>query len=320
MKHPPYHLRVNKAIDRFLLIDLLWVLQRRCDLSNYTYYGLGGPFLEDCRLINQFFPRMRICSIEEDEQTYLRQEYHKFTRNLYLEHKDLEDFLFEFSGEDREIFWLDFPNMKYKLFCEFSDVLTKVGEYSIIKMTVNAELRSYRINSSPKRRTCMDKFREEYGNVLPTSFDESCFSNSSDYVRLIQDMVRIQTDRALPAHARGNIFQLLNSSYYSDGTTMLSVTGIVVPIDKVSDIRQLFENWEFANLDWNTPLNIDIPILSIKERLKLERLLPSLDSECSDLSDALGYQIDPGRAAHKNMLSQYRDFHRFYPTFAKIVV
>ena len=28
MKHPPYHLRVNKAIDRFLLVDILDILKR----------------------------------------------------------------------------------------------------------------------------------------------------------------------------------------------------------------------------------------------------------------------------------------------------
>ena len=27
MKHPPYHLRVNKAIDRFLLIEILDILK-----------------------------------------------------------------------------------------------------------------------------------------------------------------------------------------------------------------------------------------------------------------------------------------------------
>ena len=29
MKHPPYHLRVNKAIDRFLLIEILDRLKRK---------------------------------------------------------------------------------------------------------------------------------------------------------------------------------------------------------------------------------------------------------------------------------------------------
>ncbi len=36
MKHPPYHLRVNKAIDRFLLIEILDIMKKYCDISNYT--------------------------------------------------------------------------------------------------------------------------------------------------------------------------------------------------------------------------------------------------------------------------------------------
>ena len=82
MRHPPYHLRVNKAIDRFLLVQIIDILKRYCEISDYTYYGFGGPFLEDCRLIHNRCPEIKIVSIEKNEHTFKRQEFHRFSKNF----------------------------------------------------------------------------------------------------------------------------------------------------------------------------------------------------------------------------------------------
>ena len=58
MKHPPYHLRANKAADRLILMETITRVTRALSASmdDYTYYGFGGPFLEDFKLIRKFFP------------------------------------------------------------------------------------------------------------------------------------------------------------------------------------------------------------------------------------------------------------------------
>ena len=92
MRHPPYHLRVNKAIDRFLLVEILDILKRHCDdISDYTYYGFGGPFLEDCKLIHNRYREIKIVSIEKNEQTFKRQRFHQFSKNLELRQEDFEN-------------------------------------------------------------------------------------------------------------------------------------------------------------------------------------------------------------------------------------
>ena len=50
MRHPPYHLRTNKAVDRLLLVELLRVLE--ANGGPFSYYSLGGPFLEDLRVMD----------------------------------------------------------------------------------------------------------------------------------------------------------------------------------------------------------------------------------------------------------------------------
>ena len=65
MKQPPYHLRPNKAVDRLALVEAIKRLGRMGDLSEYTYYGLGGPYLEDFRLLYELCPEIKMVSIEE---------------------------------------------------------------------------------------------------------------------------------------------------------------------------------------------------------------------------------------------------------------
>ena len=130
-------------------------------------------------------------------------------------------------------------------------------------------------------------------------------------------MLEIAAQQALPASGE-SVFQLLNSSYYRDSLQMLSVTGIVCNKNKVSEIRQWFENWEFTNLKWAPPHKIDVPILSVKERLHLERYLPTGDPTGSALSEVLDYSID-GDEKHEK-LKQYEEYYRYYPYFARVSI
>ena len=138
MRHPAYHLRPNKAVDRLTLIEVLRRLANRWDLADYTYYGLGGPFLEDFRLLREFFPQVRQVCIERDEHTYRRQEFHRPARHIRLVKSDFGGFLTEFHGGPRAVFWLDYTDLRYERFDEFMDVLGKVGNGSVVKLTLRA--------------------------------------------------------------------------------------------------------------------------------------------------------------------------------------
>ena len=234
MKHPPYHLRVNKAIDRFLLVDILDILKRHCDISNYTYYGLGGPYLEDCRLIHARCPEVQIVSIEGDNHTFKRQEFHRFTKNLKLINEDFSDFFLDFSSSNEAIFWLDYIDRGLKRFSEFSGVLGEVWENSVVKITIPAERDGQHLKD----------FKEQYPKMLPPLTSQYDIYEASGLVKLLQDMLQLVAQQAL--RASGSVFQLLNSSYYKDSSQMLSVTGIVCNKDKVSEIQQWFKDWKFS--------------------------------------------------------------------------
>ena len=308
MKHPPYHLRVNKAIDRFLMVDILDRLKRHCDISDYTYYGFGGPYLEDCRLIHDRCPEIQIVSIENNEQTFKRQEFHRFTKNLEIRYEDFADFLLNFSSSGREIIWLDYIDREYSRFNEFKDILGKVSENSVVKITIRAE----------RDKQNLTKFKEQYPKMLPSLTPQDDINEAPKLVKLLQDMLQIAAQRALPASGE-SVFQLLNSSYYKDSSQMLSVTGIVCNKNEVSEIQQWFTDWAFLNLTWENPREINVPILSIKERLHLEQHMPTSDITGHTLSDALGYKIDNSKE-HIKKLKQYEEYYQYYPYFARVSI
>src|SRR5688572_13337398 len=114
MSHPPYHLRLNKAIDRFILIEEIRKLEKISSLSlnAYTYYGLGGPYLEEFRILSELCPDLNMVSIEKDIETLKRQKFHLPCKTLRLESGEMKSFLNNYDAQDeKSIFWLDYTKL-----------------------------------------------------------------------------------------------------------------------------------------------------------------------------------------------------------------
>ncbi|MFO8014557.1 MAG: O-methyltransferase [Phycisphaerae bacterium] len=327
MKHPPYQLKPNKAVDRFLLAETLKRLQPYLEVDSCAYYGFGGPFLDDFRLLGERFPGLRMVSIERDQKTYARQKFHLPSSSVRLLKKQLSDFLTTYSKEERSIFWLDYTDMKLARFQEFREALVRVAPPSVVKITLRARgedwlpqslgthLEAEAYEKAKERR--LDRFERRFDEILASGPREEDFLPAR-FPGLVQRMLRIACEKALPAQT-GVVFQILSSCTYSDRTQMLSVTGLVCPEDDLGDAKACMEGWKFANLEWGDPKNVDVPNLSIKERLSLESLLPCTADAGKLLRKAIGYDIGDSRAKSERGLQQYADFYEYYPQFAKVM-
>lgn len=310
MRHPPYPLRPNKAIDRYMLIEALKLLARPEDLKGYTYYGFGGPYLEDLRLLHEHFPKIKLVSFEEDAETHKRQFFHAPCSGIRLLKTDFKSFLAQNALEgSKSIFWLDYLGLQYGAFEEFKEVLEKVLPGSIIKVTVRAEPNDYDGKS--------DEFKRKFEAVLPSS-SAAPPMRFDQFVQLLQEMFQIASQQALPS-ASGQTFLPIYSSCYSDGTGMFSICGIVCTRETLADNRAKFKDHRIANLDWGKPTRLDVPFLSTKERLRLQEHLPCPKDSGAVLSKALGYFIDNGKAKSERKLQDYANFYRYYPYFIKAI-
>jgi hypothetical protein len=334
MKHPPYHLRMNKAVDRFIFIELLRELLSLKDgfkLEDATYCSLAGPFLEDHKLIYEFFPKMELVSVESNPQTVKRQRLHKFTSKVTINPVSLSEYLDINQPKGTEVFWLDYIFLGGAQLDEFGRVLERVNEGSVVKITVPCDTKEtpFATNGDTyvdeestlkrKRQQYLDKFVSEFSSFLSTSVDHSDFSRPKKHLDPVQSMIKVQSQRSLSA-VKGDLrYQILSSSYYNDGTQMLSVAGIVVDKEKTNLVRSHFDHWEFKNLDWDPPKQIRVPALSLKERLKLEEHLPIGISAETGLTGLLGYLIEDDPGDSEDSLRQYDRFCRYYPVFAKVI-
>lgn len=320
MNPPPYHLRVNKAADRFALIEAIRRLNKLDgNLEEYTYYGLGGPYLEDMRLLYEFCPEIPMVSIEENEEVYKRQDFHRPCASdiLQLERSDVRSYIAIYDANDRKsIFWLDYTRLDYTYFDDFITLLGKVASGSMVKITLRADPRYYWYNPKSVKRKKVEEFRSKFAGVMPSQSAYPPWAPNG-FAFLLQEMLRIAAEQALPPVATRLGFHPVSSFYYSDGTWMFTLTGVIWSRDDTAAVERAFDSWEFANLTWTGPKLIDIPDLSTKERLLLQRCLPCSGSRGATLLTELGYLIDEDIPQTEAALDQYAAFHRYFPYFLK---
>lgn len=328
MRHPPYHLRPKKAIDRILLLKAIEKVGSLYPWDRCEYFGFGGPFLDDVRVICDRFPNLRFVSIESSSHTHKRQEFHKNTKNLELVNKDLNSYLkHDFPSGDRCIFWLDYTDLKPRRLDEFMALLPLVAPVSIVKISLQASVEYDRDRRSAAHflpppvvehlaKSWVEDFQRQFDDYLPRTLAPGDFEGGR-FPSIVQEMLQIAASKALPA-AAGLRFQPVHSCSYADAVQMYSLTGVICEQEQSTAIQQLFRGWRHANLDWSPPQRIDVPLLSVKERLLLEKHLPIKDGTGRQLHRVLGYNVDDGSASSRRKLKQYEEFYQYFPLFAKL--
>ena len=312
LSQPAYHLRPNKAVDRFLLGEVIQRMRAFGSLSEYTYYGFGGPYLEDFRYLYERHEDLTMVSLEQDSEIVKRQRFHLPSRKLHLREVSFGDFLeaYEPNGE-KAIFWLDYTRLSVDDIDDFMVLLQTAEKLSVVKISLRAQSSDY--HGKP------GVFEERFKEFIPTGVAEPR-QRLEDFAIVIQDMVRIAVEKALRGFT-GIIFQPISSFCYRDTSGMFTLTGIICREDDEYRIRSTFGDWEFANFDWNPPRRIDVPMLSTKERLHLQNVIPCDDSAIKMLQFALGYALDGSgtEATTLEQLKQYASFHRQYPYFIRAI-
>ena len=320
MSSPAYHLRPNKAADRFALMEAIRRLPRLGDggLEEYTYIGLGGPYLEDFRQLYEFFPDMSMVSIESEEEVYKRQKFHRPFRSLKLIKDEVSSYIKRYDpGANKSIFWLDYTGLEYSFFQDFEALLGTVAENSMIKVTLRSDPGEYWTHRPPQlKKEKAETFRRKFERIMP---DPSATPPilAGNFAYFLQEMLQVATEQALPPAASIRTFVPVSSFYYSDGTCMFTLTGIVCETARKHDVERAYMDWEFANLAWDPPKKIAVPVLSTKERLHLQRLLPTKTARGRRLRKRLGYLIENNVNRTEAALEQYAAFHRYSPYFIR---
>lgn len=318
----PYHLRQNKTIERSLFIDLLSRVARYRNISDYTYIGFGGPFLEDFKLLHSALRIEKMVSIEGNKNVASRQNFNLPLSCIEIRNQLSGEFLTNYEFHGPCITWFDYaiPNQLAEQLAETQSLISKLTAGDIFKITLNASPEPL---GRPTDETDLKVFRAEVAarrlaDYGPAVIDPDSMT-AAKFPTLLLHALHSACKRGVEGDGRLYI-QPLSAFAYKDGQQMLTATGIVLNhADKDAFFSHTRLNfWVYKNLDWLKPLLISIPDLSPKERLHIESLLPG--KEAKEIHDSLGYFVGQTEREANELLENFINYYRLSPSYSRILM
>jgi hypothetical protein len=321
----PYHLRPNKAIDRYAFLELLSKIDKYSSISQYKYIGFGGHSLEDFKYIHSRFGLGNMLSIEGDPDVYNRQKFNQPHNCIHCLQKSSGDFINEFQRTEETIIWLDYMRHKElrKQIEEFQATISKLELLDIIKITVNSHAAAYVQSQEDMKELELQDARIRHlktglGEIFPAAEVTVDMMTEKRFPEALHLVLKYAANLAMVGQ-NDIYFQPLTAFSYKDGHHMLTVTGIILERTEKQDFldKTNIYTWELSNIDWKPPRRINVPDLTIKERLYIDSCLPKF--EAKTIQDELGFLFDSKESVSLEMLETYVLFYRHSPYFSRIV-
>lgn len=321
----PYRLRPNKAVDRELFLSLLIRLAVTLKIESYRYVGLGGPFLEDFRLVHARLGISDMVCVESEESVHLRQKFNRPVDCIECVHDTLENYIDSVDFEKPVIVWFDYtdPGKITDQIERFSRTISEVPIGSVLRVTLNANPTSLGNpapgelavevgdlgRSSSKKKTIqewrLERFRERLGTLFPSGLKED-WMTFKNFGRSVLRALYLAVEReALSLPDRRIVWAL--ATHYADGQPMATAALLVCPPD-ASQFEELVKGWEYFSMP-DAPLLLDMPTLSTLERLTME--------SCEDARERMGFDLPRSDMGEDPFLS-FKKFYRVFPHFSRV--
>lgn len=308
----PYRLRPNKAVDRELFLSLLMRLAPKLALEKYHYVGLGGPFLEDFRLIHGRVGIAKMTCIETEEQVHKRQLFNRPIASIECVHKSLEDYLDETDLDSPAIIWFDYTEPKgiTSQIERFARTIGTVPIGSVLRITLNANPSSLgrpdgNLSEAELMEWRLQAFQRRLGALFPNGLIADGMKQEN-FGRSLLHALKLAVEKEVLSFRDRRIVWAL-ATHYADGQAMVTAALVVCQNDDKT-IEEVVQAWEFyATTD--APHRVDLPALSTLERLTME--------SNDDAQAKMGFEL-PTSNMGENPFDVFRKFYRIYPHFSRV--
>lgn len=320
-----YRLRPNKAVDRELFMSLLGRLSARLRLEQYSYIGLGGPFLEDFRLIHARIGIDTLICVESEEAVHLRQTFNRPIESMQCVHARLEDYLETSEFNSPIVLWLDFtePKTVVSQIEIFARQTCELPLFSVVRITLNANPTSLGKPSAGQMAVALPgeegkaggnetelewrlaRFKERLGGSAPNGLTPDAMTHRN-FGQSLLEALRLCAEREILDHPERKLVWAL-ATHYSDGQAMITATAIAVP-NGDQEVQAIVESWPYFSTP-KGPLRLDVPALSTIERLTME--------STANPKKRMGYEL-PESDMGEDPFDAFKRFYRVYPHFARV--
>lgn len=338
-----YHLRPNKAVDREIFFDVLSHLQRIFAIRNYTYISMGGPYMEDFRVAYRALGITKHISVESKEAVCRRQKFNSPIGGVTFINLPMARFISEYESKGPAIFWLDYASTDREgQIRELQILLGKAQHGDVIKITLNADP----VSIAPPVEGGKSRTLQELADAIVVPLTEKFKIEEADLkefmdsgtgkpdprlgmARALARYAKRQCGEALKSRAKENLvfFPLTAFRYTDERQQMLTLTGVLLsdveedaePSEPAKVLRLVEEvlSDELRSKDWEDIHLIDVPDLSIREKLTVDSV--AFDVPPSKALELMDQTLGQDHDTACESVDSYRKFARYYPMFGRLL-
>jgi len=267
----PYGMRPAKHVERKMLVEALSRLDVLHPLPNWRYIGMGSLWFTDFALFHRRLGIEHLHSIENEQDLELQERFRRnapFSTHLHFGRTTSE--LPDVPWDLPAIVWLDYDDVFHQWMLQDVD--------HIIANCVCPTVLLFSVNVSPgneegRRKELVDRVGSE--DRLPTwarrDTDLGGEPNRRGMANAIREVMTDQIQSALSDRGdKDRGYEQLFHFRYSDGASMLTFGG-VLSSGSTADCN--FSSLPFYRPS-NRPFVIKVPVITLREGLQLEALLP----------------------------------------------
>ncbi|MEZ4964584.1 MAG: O-methyltransferase [Saprospiraceae bacterium] len=273
----------------------------------------------------------KLYSIEADPLVYDRQLFNMHPGCIECHLQSVNEMISNFADIDEKypeedfIIWLDYAaaNERYHQLSEFQSLISTLNSGDLLKITMNVNPTS--LGERLSNQETSDELQERRFNKIKEQineyFDDEMFDKSHITSKEFVNVIRRSIELAMIKGVRKDLYALNVLTFvYQDGNhKMLNVAYKLFGSQKeIEDTKASLENnWEFFPSNSEEIHIINIPNLSLKERLLIDSLI--FKKSTDEIHDKiLPFKFSPDNDLSKEILDQYFKHYRRYPNYYDI--
>jgi hypothetical protein len=303
-----YEFRPAKQVERRMLLDLFQrLMEAGYRISSYQYTGMGSIYFIDFVLFHRYLGIKKMVSVECVHEIKKRVHFNRPYGSIEIFMGDIAEYIPRLSRDRKHILWLDYDFVLRRDAVEaILLAAAQLSPGSFLVVTVDAE------PPGPKEWGPKDwckYFKQEAGDYLGNKARERHFAKSR-LVEVNASIIESAIQHGLAGREDVDFIPLMNF-VYADGHCMLTLGGM---IGAEEDRRRVLA-LERAKLPFlrdslaADPYYIRVPLLTRKERLHLDSVMPCRES------------WRPSEFEMKaEDLQTYREIHPYYPAYTEVLL
>jgi hypothetical protein len=302
-----YMLRPNKNVERKLIAKTLGRLQAAFDVRSYRYVGFGSMWFTDFVLMHRVVGISDMVTIEKEASRAKRVEFNKPYACIDVRMEKAATALGDVLEGKHSVTWLDYDGpLKNALSGDLETAVGAMLSGSMILVSVNAMVEQLRGHQLAEGEPILSEveYLAEICDSQAVKAEEPRLTRN-DFPKLVAELLHDRLKAATLSMKPGCEYRPVWTFEYADDATMVTVGGMVAD---VTDQAKLAE-CKLDELPFASPeemFQIELPILTEKEKRALDKLLPSMTA-----IDAkkLEFELRPAE------LEAYVRFYLEYPVF-----